>query len=384
MKNFILFLVVSMLIISCNKQANGEYTITGNIEGMSSGLVFLKKPNPAGMGLTPIDTVKIIDGKFEIKGKVLEPEINYLQIDKIDTPIALILEEGNISVQINKDSISNSKISGTYNNDEFTTFNKQISSIRKRLEGKISSFQKENMDKMMEAQKTNDTATINSLSKQYELLQKDLTDYTFGYPKQHPKSFLSVLITQAMLNKPDFKMEEVETIFNSLDENLKTTKIGKEIKESITAAKNQEKAKEAVKIGAIAPDFKAPNPEGKMISLKESMGKVTLIDFWASWCAPCRAENPNVVAVYNDFHKKGFNVIGISLDGDTTKWKEAIAKDKLTWNHISNLKKWDEPIAIQYGINQIPSNFLLDESGKIIATDLKGADLRTKISEILK
>jgi thiol-disulfide isomerase/thioredoxin len=117
--------------------------------------------------------------------------------------------------------------------------------------------------------------------------------------------------------------------------------------------------------------------------LKESLGKVTIVDFWASWCGPCRAENPNVVALYNELHSKGLNIIGVSLDKDAKKWKEAIAKDKLSWAQVSHLKYWDEPIAVQYEVQSIPATFILDASGKVVAKDLRGDALRAKILELL-
>lgn len=119
------------------------------------------------------------------------------------------------------------------------------------------------------------------------------------------------------------------------------------------------------------------------MSLKESLGKVTIVDFWASWCAPCRAENPNMVALYKEFHSKGLNIVGVSLDKDAAKWKEAIAKDKLIWTQVSNLKFWNEPIAIQYQVESIPAPFVLDASGKIIAKGLLGKELRAKIATLL-
>ena len=240
-----------------------------------------------------------------------------------------------------------------------------------------------NMAKMNEAQKNKDTVAMNSLRKQYELIQKDITDYTFDYPKTHSKSYISVLIVQAMFNNSKFKVKEIETIYNTLDESLKKTKPGKKVKENIDNLKKQMNAKAKIAVGIVAPDFKAPTPDGKLVSLKESLGKVTLIDFWASWCQPCRQENPNVVALYAELHSKGLNIISVSLDNDATKWKEAIAKDKLTWTNVSNLKQMKDPIAEQYGIQQIPTTFLLDATGKIVAIDLRGDGLKAKINELL-
>lgn len=119
------------------------------------------------------------------------------------------------------------------------------------------------------------------------------------------------------------------------------------------------------------------------MSLKESLGKATLIDFWASWCPPCRQENPNVVALYNEFHSKGLNIISVSLDEFADKWKQAIEQDKLTWTQVSNLKEMKDPIAVQYGVTQIPTTFLLDASGKVVAIDLRDEDLKAKIKELL-
>jgi thiol-disulfide isomerase/thioredoxin len=120
-----------------------------------------------------------------------------------------------------------------------------------------------------------------------------------------------------------------------------------------------------------------------MVSLKESLGKITIVDFWASWCGPCRAEMPNIVAIYKDFHSKGLNIIGVSLDKDQEKWRDAIAKNNLSWTQVSNLKFWEEPIAIQYGVQEIPTMFILDASGKVITKGLTGDALRLKIKELL-
>jgi len=135
----------------------------------------------------------------------------------------------------------------------------------------------------------------------------------------------------------------------------------------------------------VAPKFEGPTPSGDILSLDEALGKVTLVDFWASWCKPCRIENPNIVSVYQDYKDKGFKVLGVSLDKPNQKdrWIKAIEDDNLTWNHISNLQYWEEPIARLYGISSIPAAFLLDEDGRIVAKDLRGQALRNKVDELL-
>lgn len=140
-----------------------------------------------------------------------------------------------------------------------------------------------------------------------------------------------------------------------------------------------------VVIGAIAPDLEFPNPEGKLLKLSDLRGKVVLIDFWASWCGPCRRENPNVTRIYEKYHDKGFEVYSVSLDSDAGSWKRAIESDKLVWpNHVSDLKKWQSKAAATYGVNSIPSTFLLDRDGRIVQKNLRGADLERAVQRLLE
>ena len=387
MKKIILFLTATALFTSCSKD---KYTISGTATGFENGkTVILETQDDKGMGLIAVDTVKIENGKFEIKGKVTEPSFHTLQIEGAQGKIPFILENGDITIVVNKDTIQKSKISGSYNNDEYVKFNEEITKIQKPL----MDFQTANMQKMQMAQQAKDTVTINGLMKEYTKIQTEIGATSKAkyedYANTHPKAFISALIIQGMSNDPTVDSKKIETMYNSLDESLKNSKPGKAIKTKLAELKTPSVGATATPSApATAPakwrtDFSAPNPQGKKISLKESLGKVTIVDFWASWCGPCRRENPNVVAIYNELHSKGLNIIGVSLDEDPVKWKEAIAKDKLIWTQVSNLKGWEDPIAMQYKVESIPATFILDQSGNVVAQDLRGDELKAKIIELL-
>lgn len=386
MKKIILLLSAAVVLFSCSKVGKDEYIISGIANGIENGkTIILETQDANGMGLIAVDTVKVENGKFEIKGKVTEPAFHTIQLEAANGKIPFILESGEITIEIDKDSIQKSKISGTYNNDEYVKFNEEIKVIQK----KVMDFQKQNMQAMNTAQQTQDTAVINKLMKEYSKIQEEVgtvakAKYT-TYAETHPKSFISALIIQSMVSDPSMDVKKSESLYNGLDESLKNTKPGKAIKTRLAEIKNPA-AGAPVPAAADAKwrsDFSAPNPDGKVISLKENLGKVTIVDFWASWCGPCRKENPNVVALYKELHSKGLNIVGVSLDKDAAKWKEAIAKDKLTWPQVSHLKSWEEPIALQYKVESIPATFILDASGKVVAKDLRGEALRAKVMELL-
>lgn len=383
MKRILLLLTVSAVLFSCNKAGVNEYIISGTVKGVADGkTVVLEKQDETGQ-LKPIDTVKIKDGKFTIKGSAKEPEIMLLQVEALQGKVPFILENGDIEVIVDKDSIQKTKLSGTFNNDVFSKFNVDVVKFQKESQKKMMAFQNANMAKMKAAQEAKDTVTINKLMKEYQVIQKDGMDFYVKFAETNPKALISALIVDSMLNDPNVDLVRAKKIFASFSPELKKYKPGKSIQSKLDKIGKPVVVATSIEVGSVAPDFSAPNPDGKSISLKESLGKVTIIDFWASWCNPCRAENPNVVAIYNEFHAKGLNIISVSLDKEASKWKEAIAKDKLTWNQVSNLKFWEDPIALTYGVKSIPATFLLDANGTIVAKDLRGAELKAKITALL-
>jgi hypothetical protein len=234
MKKIILFLTATVLLTSCSKD---KYTISGTAKGFENGkTVVLETQDEKGM-LIAVDTVKIENGKFEIKGKITEPAFHTVQIEGAQGKVPFILENGDITIVVNKDTIQKSKVSGTYNNDEYVKFNEEITKIQKPL----MDFQTLNMQKMQMAQQAKDTATINGLMKQYTQIQTEIgatskSKYT-DYANTHPKSFISALIIQGMSSDPTVDSKKIETMYNTLDESLKNSKPGKAIKTKLAELK---------------------------------------------------------------------------------------------------------------------------------------------------
>lgn len=384
MKKLILSFLAITALVSCNNVGSNEYVIEGDANGLKDGVnVYLQQQDSTGT-IIQLDTVKVANGKFSFEGQLVEPMLSFIEVDSSGSKIPFILEEGNITIKVNKDTIFKSIVGGTYSNDQLTAYGKETEKIQKNM----MKFQESNREKIQMAQMNQDTVTMNALMKEFKIYQDQFKEISLKHVDEHPKSYISLFFIKQFINDPSFDLARATKMYENLDPVLKNTKEGKSIKVSLDVIKTTEKKNdtvaEEVKIGSKAPDFSAPNQNNVKTSLKSSLGKVTLIDFWASWCGPCRKENPNVVALYKDFHAKGLNIIGVSLDENADKWKEAIAKDQLTWTHVSNLKGWEDPIAKQYFVDGIPATFLLDEKGVIIAKNLRGNELRTKVASLLK
>lgn len=371
MKKIIFIVAAALTTFACNQLKDNEFIINGEASGIENGKkVFIEVQTETGF--TVKDTGVVENGKFELKGETNEIDLAFIRIENENINLPLILENGKINVLIKTDTVQNSIVSGTLNNDKFQSYNDQSKIVAR----KFGKFQKANAEKIKAAKIANDTARVNQIMKEYNSFQEDMNKVSVKFIKENKNAYLSVLLLENFLMRQYLTPEEVKGYYEKLDKSLLETKSAKNIKKVLDSMTENT-------LGKPAPNFSAPSPEGKTISLKESLGKVTIIDFWASWCGPCRAENPNVVAMYNELHSKGLNIIGVSLDKDAAKWKEAIAKDKLTWTHVSNLKFWDEPIAKQYNVQSIPATFILDAKGNIVAKDLRGNALKAKVKELL-
>jgi thiol-disulfide isomerase/thioredoxin len=235
-----------------------------------------------------------------------------------------------------------------------------------------------NMDRFKKARREQDGVLITQIQNESKALVAEESALKKEYIVSNNNSVFSLMLLSEMLSRKDILPNEATQILDNLSPKIAATKLAKDLRKAAAGMMKSE-------VGGIAPEFSAPTPEGDMLSLGQTLGKYTIIDFWASWCRPCRAENPNVVKVYNKYHDQGLNIISVSLDkaGQKERWLKAIKDDKMDWYHVSNLKFWQEPIAKTYGVRSIPATFLLDENGKIIAKNLRGPALEAKISSLL-
>ncbi len=365
MRKIVYLPVIIALIAACSSEPH--YTIKGNIEG-SDSVKFLLQKRESGKVVT-IDSAISKKGTFTMKGgKVDFPDMVQLVAKNKNARTSFWLENSEITLTGKIDSLYNAKVTGSKTQDEYQSYldsNKPLNAEYSKL---YASYQ--------EAKKANDTAKVSAIEKQAETISKQMSENQKTFIKDHPASY----VTPTLLRSMSYEMTpaEIEAAISALDTNVAKVQI-------ITDLKTRLEAMKKVDLGQKAPDFTLNDVNGNPVSLYSKIGsKLLLIDFWAAWCGPCRQENPNVVKVYNEFHKKGFNILGVSLDQKKEDWVKAIADDKLTWDHVSDLQYWNSAAAKLYAVNAIPANFLLDETGTIIARNLRGEELANKVSEILK
>jgi peroxiredoxin len=363
-KSTYLFFIISLLV-SCTSKPH--YVVNGKIEGSDSITFYLQKRD-AGMTVT-IDSAVSKKGFFTIKGGAVPyPQLIQLVAGNTRKRTAFYLENSGITITGKLDSLYNAKVTGSKTQDEYNAFiesNKPLSDIYSRT-----------YQEYQASRKANNTARLAQIEKQADSIQNEMLKLQKDYVIKHPASY----VTPSILASLSYEMgpEELESMVNGLDTTLAALPQIKSLKERLVVMK-------AVSVGQKAPDFTMNDPSGNPVSLSSKLGpKLLLVDFWAAWCNPCRQENPNVVKVYNEFHKKGFDVLGVSLDQKKEDWLKAIADDKLTWSHVSDLKYWGNEAAKLYAVNSIPSNFLLDEKGIIVGRNLRGDDLYKKVKEILE
>ena len=321
-----------------------SYTITADVSGFEDGTIVDLLNGTNGQ---PEGTTKVNGGKFTLTGKVDYPDYKLLSFNKQPPYITFFLENNNITIKAKKGALETAEITGSNSNNDFVAYNK----IMKQYE----TFFTQNIPL--------DSPTMKKGAGEFE-----------KFALQHPSSYVGPLaIYRGFQLSAD--VDKMEVMINKTSPEIRTTPIGNYIQQQIIDARKNP-------IGKPLADFSQADTAGNQVRLSSLRGKYVLVDFWASWCGPCRQENPNVLAAFQKYKNKNFTVLGVSLDKAKDPWLNAIHADNLAWQHVSDLKWWQNEVALQFGIQSIPQNFLVDPKGIVIGKNLRGPALEGKLAGI--
>lgn len=356
------FFIISILFITVTLQAQQGFSIKGNIQNIKPGtLVFLMNGSDGKTIAT--DTVK--NGQFQLKGKVTEPDIFQVGFVGFKEAIDLFMENNAIVIDGDFNSLNNVTIKGSAIEQDYLDFKNSFNPLRDTLNKLVN---------LINPEKTQPRR--DSLIRVFESTKVNVVNNATSFTqarRNSPVSSFVLFVISPLLNG----LTDIETRYNALLPEAKRGSFARILENGIADAK-------IGAVGTVAINFTQKDTSGKAVSLASFKGKYVLVDFWASWCGPCRQENPNVVAAFQKYKAKNFTVLGISLDENRNNWIQAIRKDKLAWTHVSDLKYFENEVAKLYRINSIPANFLIDPTGKIIARNLRGEELDQTLANILR
>ena len=380
MKRILILAVLLVAFVGCKQEPRTDFVINGIAQDVYNGSrVYLKDVSNLGREVYT-DTAIVMDGKFILKGSVNEPKVRFLEIQGVPGEFLFMLENSEIEIEINKQLMLESTATGSKTHNDLVAYQGGIKELQEENRNLINTF--------MKYRKEQDTARLDSIKVLLEDHGQRFLKFPAKYVKDNNDSYFSLNLIGLEANKKKFDIEDFLDAYDNLTPSLKNTPMGGKVKRKLDSINTEYQKTAHLQVGKIAPSFEAPKPDGTIVSLEELKGKVTIIDFWAAWCGPCRRENPNIVKIYNEYHDKGLEIIGVSLDGNSRQsnpkkaWLDAIEKDKLAWTQVSHLKYFNDPVARLYDVNAIPATYILDKDGKIVAKNLRGRQLESKIQQL--
>ncbi|WP_066628209.1 TlpA disulfide reductase family protein [Labilibacter marinus] len=364
MKNLFLVALMAIIFAACQPTS---YTITGTIEGVTEGKAILQ--NIVDGRPAPIDTAEIVEGKFTFTGTAAEPELYLIFVAENRTPIVFFGENANINITADPANMQEAEITGSEITDTYLAFVKGVPG-NDRMKQMDLDYQA--------AMSRGDQAAMEDMKNEVNELMEEQKAYFLDFIKNNTNSVVGAHMALQAIS--EFSYDEFKDLVGQFETSLGESKYVADLKKALEPMAKAEEAAKATEIGAIAPDFTLETVDGEKVALSSLKGNYLLVDFWASWCKPCRAENPNVVKAYGEYASKGFDILSVSLDRDAAAWKKAIGDDGLTWTQVLDA---DGSVANSYGVTGIPFTLLLDKEGKIVAKNLRGPALEEKLAELL-